>query len=122
MHVPPGHGERPRNTGWFAAFGALTARQSGVPYGPGAARFMGSTFDQTALYRFNAVMDWLSGLNVGPAEIRAHVRELQALFVAELARRPRIPLSADRLLVPLDDPNRGQFLTFDAPRDRKSTS
>ncbi|HET8726587.1 MAG TPA: aminotransferase class V-fold PLP-dependent enzyme [Alphaproteobacteria bacterium] len=115
MHVPARYGARPRNTGWYAAFGALASKQEGVPYAPGGARFMGSTFDQTALYRFNAVMDWLFGLGIGPAEILAHTRALQERFVAALGERPGMPLSADQLLVPLEEANRGQFLTFETP-------
>lgn len=113
LHVPPGYGDRPRNTGWYAAFGALSAPQGGVAYAPGGARFMGSTFDPTALYRFNAVMDWLQALGLDPAAIRARTRSLQECFMAELAARPRIPLKAEQLLVPIDCPDRGQFLTFE---------
>ena len=32
LHSPPGWLPRPRDTGWYAAFGALGAAPSGVPY------------------------------------------------------------------------------------------
>ena len=56
MHCPPGFGERPPVTGWFAEFGELTAPPgSSVGYTSDAMRFMGATFDPSALYRFNAI-------------------------------------------------------------------
>lgn len=115
MHVPPGYGARPRDTGWYAAFGALAAHQQGVPYAPGGGRFLGATFDQTPIYRFNAVMDWLDREGVGPAAIRARAHDLQQRLVAALHRMPGLPLSPAQLLVPVDAPDRGQFLTFRTP-------
>ena len=72
IHAPAGYAERPLDTGWYAAFGALAALPSGqVTYAAGGARFMGATFDPTALYRFDAVMGWLDELGV---DARAHPR------------------------------------------------
>ncbi len=112
MHCPPGYGPRPRATGWYAAFSALAASQGGrVAYAPDGFRFMGATFDPTALHRFNAVMRWLAGVGVGAGEVRAHAQALQAAFVAELARAGA-PLREGNLVVPLDEARRGSFLTF----------
>ena len=55
MHCPPGFGPRPPLTGWFAEFDDLTLAPGLVGYAPDAMRFMGATFDPSALYRFNAV-------------------------------------------------------------------
>ena len=53
MHCPPGYVPRPRVTGWFAAFGALSAPQDGrVAYGSDGSRFMGATFDPSGLRRW----------------------------------------------------------------------
>ena len=41
-------------TGWFAEFDDLTLRPEQVGYAKDAMRFMGATFDPSALYRFNA--------------------------------------------------------------------
>ncbi|MGL4241954.1 MAG: aminotransferase class V-fold PLP-dependent enzyme, partial [Beijerinckiaceae bacterium] len=66
MHCPPGYGPRPRDTGWFASFGALAAQQKGVPYGEDGSRFWGATFDPVGFYRQRAVFDWMAerGLTV----------------------------------------------------------
>ena len=62
MHCPPGFGERPPITGWFAEFGELTAPPGSRSAIPGdAMRFMGATFDPSALYRFNAIQRMLEG-------------------------------------------------------------
>ncbi|HVH43628.1 MAG TPA: aminotransferase class V-fold PLP-dependent enzyme [Labilithrix sp.] len=114
VHAPPRYGKRPRDTGWFAAFGALEDAQApgAVAYAPSGARFLGATFDPSALYRFNAVMDWLEAERLTPAAIHAHVVRLQELFVEELGPR-YLPLREDQLVVPLAEKSRGQFLTFE---------
>lgn len=114
--APPGYGARPRDTGWFAAFGALEAVDAGgVGFAADGSRFLGATFDHVGLYRFNAVMDWLTDLGVSVGNIHAHVRALQALFVERLAGLGLAALHPGQLLVPLAEPNRGHFLTFRTP-------
>lgn len=116
LHAPASYGARPRDTGWFAAFGALTNARApnAVAYAAGGARFLGATFDPSGLYRFNAVMDWLDSEKLGPEVIHAHVVRLQEQFVAELGQRA-LPLEESQLVVPLAEKNRGQFLTFETP-------
>lgn len=115
MHCPPGYGPRPRATGWYAAFGTLTARQDGaVAYAQDGFRFMGATFDPTAFYRFDAVMRWLAEEGVDAAAVRDHAHALQRLFVAALARAGAAIGEGD-LLIPLDEPRRGSFLAFRRP-------
>jgi kynureninase len=112
MHCPPGLVPRPLNTGWFAGFAALERDGRGsVPYADDGGRFWGATFDPTALYRFNAVMDWARRHQLGVSVIRAHVLELQRDFLAALERTTSPLLSRDRLLPPEPHP-RGSFLTF----------
>jgi selenocysteine lyase/cysteine desulfurase len=115
LHVPPGTCPRPRDTGWFAAFGSLEGGDAKLAYGRDGTRFLGATFDPSGLYRMVAVFDWLAGLGLGPGDVHAHVRRLQAALVAELEARGVSALTADRLLVPLDAPGRGNFLTYAAP-------
>jgi selenocysteine lyase/cysteine desulfurase len=115
LHVPPNICPRPRDTGWFAAFGSLEAGEARLGYGPDASRFLGATFDPCGIYRLLAVLDWLAELDIGPAEIHAHVCRLQGALLGELERRGVAALAADRLLVPLDAPGRGNFLTFATP-------
>jgi selenocysteine lyase/cysteine desulfurase len=112
LHCPPGWIGRPRATGWFAGFGALSEAVSGVPYAADGWRFMGATFDAAGLYRLNAVMGWLDGLGLDAAAIHAHAHALQARFVAGL---PAGGLDPAALVVPLEDPARGNFLAFDLP-------
>lgn len=115
MHCPPGYGERPANTGWYASFGALDKAQTGVAYAADGARFMGATFDPTALYRLNAVFAWLAGRNLTPADIHDHAHDLQRRFVNGLPAVRNAVLTPDRLVVPTSDPRRGNFLTFESP-------
>jgi selenocysteine lyase/cysteine desulfurase len=85
-HCPPGYGQRPRDTGWFADFSSLEDKPTArVAYGAHGQRFLGATFDPTALYRFNAVQRWLADADVDVEAIHAHVRHLQERFVTALA-------------------------------------
>lgn len=113
LHAPPGYGARPRDTGWYAAFGALAGSQDRrVPYGTDGSRFLGSTFDPSGLYRLLAVLDLLAERDIGVPAIHAHVLALQQDFAAALDRAGLPDLARDRLLVPLDTPHRGHFLTY----------
>jgi selenocysteine lyase/cysteine desulfurase len=113
MHCPPGYAPRPVDTGWFAAFGTLARAQTGsVLYAEGGGRFLGATFDPTALYRLVAVQDWLQSLGVDVTRIRAHVLGLQRRFLAERDRAG--PLRGLELLSP-GDAERGSFLVFRDP-------
>ena len=78
MHCPPGYAPRPRDTGWFAAFGALTGAQRGVPYGDDGSRFLGATFDPSGLYRLPPCSTG-STRSASPSQaIHAHVSALAA--------------------------------------------
>jgi len=100
LHCPPGYGPRPQDTGWYAGFGALESGASGVPYASDGSRFLGATFDVSALYRFNAVQDWLKDRSVG--EMLEHVRKLERVFLKNVPLAPMIA----------DESERGRFLTF----------
>ncbi len=112
LHCPPGRLPRPRATGWFAAFGQLAATQSGVPYAEDGWRFMGATFDPSGLFRLDAAMRWLDSIGITVEDIHAHAHALQARFVAGLGGTGLDPA---RLVVPVTEPSRGNFLTFDLP-------
>jgi selenocysteine lyase/cysteine desulfurase len=111
LHAPPGYCERPRSTGWFASFGALAQAGGGVEYGADGARFLGATFDPTAIYRFVAVMDWLEREQIAVADVHAHVMALQERFVHAIDEAA-LPFSSADLVVPVTAPLRGHFLTF----------
>ncbi|HMA15213.1 MAG TPA: aminotransferase class V-fold PLP-dependent enzyme, partial [Kiloniellaceae bacterium] len=119
LHAPPGIAPRPRDTGWYAAFGALereageAAGGGGVAYAPDGRRFLGATFDPSGLYRLRAVLELLERLGLDAAAIHAHARALQDRFLTDLRARPPAALPPGRLLL---DPARlpcGNFLTFD---------
>jgi kynureninase len=116
MHCPPGYVPRPRDTGWFAAFGALSATQAGVPYGEDGSRFLGATFDPSGLYRMRAVFDWMDEIGLTVDAIHEHVLSLQRHFLAKVEKSRLADLKTARLVSPTGDPRRGHFLTFETPR------
>jgi selenocysteine lyase/cysteine desulfurase len=120
LHCPPGYGARPRDTGWYAGFDALDSGGTGVSYAKDGSRFLGATFDVTALYRFNAVQDWLASEGRSVAAMLAHVRSIERAFLGELDRNDA-PINASMLLVP-DETRRGRFLAFRTPRAAEITS
>ena len=114
MHCPPGFGPRPPLTGWFAEFGELTAPPgSSVGYTSDAMRFMGATFDPSALYRFNAIQEMLREEGLSTAGISAHVAGLQQRLLDGLAGSQ---LGEAELLNPLDGGPHARFLAFRSPK------
>ena len=110
MHCPPGFGERPPVTGWFAEFGELTAPPgSEVGYTSDAMRFMGATFDPSALYRFNAVQAMLKENGIPTARVAARIAKLQAQLLDSIADTV---LNEAELLNPLDGRPHARFLAF----------
>ncbi|NJC04789.1 selenocysteine lyase/cysteine desulfurase [Sphingomonas kaistensis] len=85
MHCPPGFGPRPPITGWYAEFEDLTLPPGQVGYAPDAMRFMGATFDPSALYRFLHIRRMLAGEGLSTARISAHVDALKQRLAAGLA-------------------------------------
>jgi kynureninase len=115
MHCPPGVAPRPRDTGWFASFGHLAAGSRGVPYPADGWRFAGATFDPTGLYRMRAVLDWLAAENIDAALVHAHAVALQTQFMDAMTSHPIGPFARERLVVPMSEPARGNFLAFEHP-------
>jgi len=114
MHCPPGFGPRPPVTGWFAEFGELTAPPgSSVGYTRDAMRFMGATFDPSALYRFNAVQAMLRGEGLATARISARVVGLQSRLLDAIAGTA---LGAAELLNPVGGGPHARFLAFRTPK------
>ena len=110
MHCPPGFGERPPITGWFAEFGELTAPPgSSVGYTRDAMRFMGATFDASALYRFNAIQRMLKEHGITTARVAARVASLQAQLLEGIAGSA---LGQAELLNSLTDGPHARFLAF----------
>ncbi len=114
MHCPPGYGPRPVDTGWMAAFGALTSTGDEVAYGEDGSRFFGATFDPSPFYRFNAAQQMLADENVSVSAIHDHARSMQRRFVAGLDTGALAP----GMVIPAWDSAaaRGNFLTFRTER------
>ena len=113
MHCPPGFGPRPPITGWFAEFGDLTAPTgSQVGYTSDAMRFMGATFDPSALYRFNAVQRMLKENGITTARVAARIANLQTQMLEAIRDTA---LGAADLLNPVDGGPHARFLAFRTP-------
>jgi selenocysteine lyase/cysteine desulfurase len=113
MHCPPGFGERPPITGWYAEFGELTAPPgSSVGYTRDAMRFMGATFDASALYRFTAIQRMLKENGITTARVAARVANLQAQLIGGIGGSA---LGHAELLNPLDGEPHARFLAFRSP-------
>jgi kynureninase len=110
LHCPPGYGLRPRDTGWYAGFTALEKGGHHVAYAKDGSRFFGATFDVTALYRFNAVQDWLLREGLDVPTMLSRIRELERTFLHALDSF-HAPVNASQLVVPHED-HRGRFLAF----------
>ncbi len=109
LHAPPDFGARPRITGWFAEFEDLSLPPGLVGYAKSAMRFMGSTFDPSGLYRFNAVQRMLAENGLTTARISAHVAGLQERLVDALHGTA---LGRAELLNPLVERPHARFLAF----------
>ena len=109
MHAPPGFGERPRITGWFAEFEDLTLPPGSVGYAKDASRFLGATFDPSALYRFTAVRRMLAENGLTTARISSHCEALQQRLLDGIEG---VPLAEAELLNPVDGNRHARFLAF----------
>jgi selenocysteine lyase/cysteine desulfurase len=116
MHCPPGFGPRPPLTGWFAEFDDLTLAPGQVGYAKDAMRFMGATFDPSALYRFNHVRRMLAENQLDTARISGHVAALQAQLLNAISGTA---LGQAELLNPLDGKPHARFLAFRTPRAQR---
>ena len=113
LHAPPAFGERPPVTGWYAEFEDLTLPPGSVGYAKDANRFMGATFDPSALYRFNAVQRMLVDQELTTEFISGHVGALQRHFLEAV---PLTKLASADLLNPPGEGPYARFLAFRNPR------
>jgi len=116
LHCPPGFGPRPPLTGWYAEFDDLTLPPGMVGYAKDAMRFMGATFDPSALYRFNAVRQMLQENGLTTESIARKVAGLQQRLLDAM---PSTVLGAAELLNPLDGGPHARFLAFRDPQAQR---
>jgi selenocysteine lyase/cysteine desulfurase len=117
LHCPAGYGPRPRDTGWFAEFGALAAAPGKtVGYPAGGARFLGATFDPVGMYRMHAVLSWMAARGIGIGHVHAHATALMADFLARLEPLGLRGLTRPDLVTPFGPgTTHGNFLCFGSP-------
>jgi kynureninase len=117
LHCPPGYGPRPRDTGWFAEFGALAAPAGKtIGYPADGARFLGATFDPVGIYRMHTVLTWLKSAGIGIGDIHAHATALMEHFLVRLEPLSLKGLSRRDLITPYGEgAAHGNFLAFRAP-------
>jgi kynureninase len=119
LRLPPqAAGLRPVITGWYAEFDALAAvHEPGgpVPYGAGASRFAGATYDPTSHYRAARVLRFFAERGLTPAVLEASYRHQVALLAAavDALDLPEELLTRERM-TPLDDV--AGFLALETPR------
>ena len=116
MHAPHDFAARPENTGWFADFGAIEARQGEIAYAPAAGRFLGATFDATGLYRFNAVRAMLDRESVDTAQITNRVAALRATLEDAIASGDAGVLREAELLRPNAAAPNARFIALRHPK------
>jgi selenocysteine lyase/cysteine desulfurase len=88
LHAPAGFGPRPEISGWYAAFDELERRSMQVAFPTDARRFLGATFDPSALYRFNAVRRMLADQGLTTGLVSDHVATLRERLVAGIQATP----------------------------------
>jgi kynureninase len=118
LRIPPGRsGMRPVVTGWFSEFTALgqVGRDDRVPYGQGADRWAGATYDPTSHYRAAAVFDFFERMGLTAALLREVSQHQIGLLAARFDA-----LGLDPALVARDrsHPLRevGGFLALESPQ------
>ncbi|MCK6544903.1 aminotransferase class V-fold PLP-dependent enzyme [Myxococcota bacterium] len=104
---------RPRQTGWFSHFAGLDGAQGAIDYGDGGARFLGSTFDPTSVYRAVHVMRFFEREGLTPAVLTAQSQAQTGVLMHEI-RRAGLNLRGLELATP--DTGRGGFVTLRTPR------
>jgi kynureninase len=118
LRLPPQAAEmRPVLTGWYAEFDALAAEphpDRPVPYGAGASRFAGATYDPTSHYRAARVLRFFAERGLTPALLEASYRHQVALLAREVDALdlPAEVLTRDRTVPP--DAFAG-FLALESP-------
>lgn len=113
LHAPPGFAPRPVTTGWYAEFDDLSLPPGSVGYAGDGRRFLGSTFDASGLYRFNAVQQMLDAEGLSTNVISAYVKTLQNRLIDRLSGTP---LADMILLNPVTNTHQARFLAFKGER------
>ena len=118
LRIPKDCTLRPVVTGWFSEFAELSRPPFAgqVPYGEGAARFAGATYDPTSHYRAAAVFDFFEQQGLNPTALREISQHQVGLLAREFDALDCDPnvIDRDRRSAPLE--SIGGFLSVRAPR------
>ncbi len=116
LRVPRGCELRPVLTGWFSEFGELSdaQRPHHVPYGKGAARFAGATYDPTSHYRAAAVFAFHQQVGLTPDRLRTISQHQVSLLASRFQALDLDPEVASIIEMPSD--RRAGFLAIHSPR------
>ena len=118
LRIPKDCTLRPVVTGWFSEFAELSRPPFAgqVPYGAGAARFAGATYDPTSHYRAAAVFDFFEQQGLNPTALREVSQHQVGLLAREFDALDLDPnvIDRDRRSAPLE--SIGGFLSLRAPR------
>jgi kynureninase len=115
LRVPSDCALRPVITGWFSEFAELAEshRAADVPYGRGAARFAGATYDPTSHYRAARVFAFHVEQDLTPERLRAISQEQMAVLINGIRALDLNPRVASIVEMPSD--RRGGFLAIHTP-------
>ncbi len=118
LRVPADCELRPILTGWFSEFAELAERKTpgDLPYGRGAARFAGSTYDPTSHYRAAAVFDFHERMALEPQRLRTISVHQVGLLERSFRDLNLDPTRAAIVGIPPDQ--RAGFLSIHTPHAR----
>lgn len=116
LRVPPACERLPVVTGWYSEFERLADRPPGaVPFGAGAARFAGATYDPTSHYRAACVFDFFDAQGLTPTFLREVSQHQVGRLLARFDALGLPPAVVDRdRQAPL--PSLAGFLALTSPR------
>lgn len=118
MHAPKGYGLRPAITSWYSEFSALSGPKGALGYPTDAGRFLGATFDPTALYRFIHVRRMLAEQDLSTAAISAKVTHLLQDLQGRIYQGRLGILAEGQILNPVEDGHsaRARYLAIRHPK------
>ena len=117
LRLPPDVVLRPVYTGWYADFASLAHGRTGGPtgYDAGGWGFAGSTFDASAAYRAEAVLDVFDRHGLDVATLRA-ISLAQTERILTWFESSRLSRRGARLVTPREPACRGGFVSIRTPR------
>ena len=95
--------------------------QERVDYDRTGLRFAGATMDCAAIYRFNAIANWLKQMKLDIPAIHTYVQQLQLAFIARMELHHSPLINWDNLIYH-DLNQHGHFFTFSLASPQQTQS